>query len=123
MNGNASRFSHVVSLEFDQAGLVTSASIQVQVNILTITLEKNKNKIGTVILNPKTNSRLLVVVRCSFLHTYFKAPETHPADFLGNPSHCGTCHLCRLSSSWRLHSNKKNKNSLSALDTAPFFGR
>ncbi|XP_017268076.1 unconventional myosin-XVIIIa isoform X4 [Kryptolebias marmoratus] len=34
MNGNASRFSHVVSLEFDQAGLVTSASIQ------TMLLEK-----------------------------------------------------------------------------------
>lgn len=29
LNGNASRFSHVVSLDFDQAGLVTSASIQV----------------------------------------------------------------------------------------------
>ncbi|XP_042286937.1 unconventional myosin-XVIIIa-like isoform X2 [Thunnus maccoyii] len=28
MNGNASRFSHIVSLDFDQAGLVTSASIQ-----------------------------------------------------------------------------------------------
>nr|XP_054586613.1 unconventional myosin-XVIIIa isoform X6 [Nothobranchius furzeri] len=34
MNGNASRFSHVVSLEFDQAGLVMSASIQ------TMLLEK-----------------------------------------------------------------------------------
>lgn len=34
MNGNASRFSHIVSLDFDQAGLVTSASIQVQVNTL-----------------------------------------------------------------------------------------
>ncbi|XP_068455923.1 unconventional myosin-XVIIIa-like isoform X4 [Clinocottus analis] len=34
MNGNASRFSHVVSLDFDQAGLVTSASIQ------TMLLEK-----------------------------------------------------------------------------------
>lgn len=32
MNGNASRFSHIVSLDFDQAGLVTSASIQVQMN-------------------------------------------------------------------------------------------
>lgn len=32
MNGNASRFSHIVSLDFDQAGLVTSASIQVQIN-------------------------------------------------------------------------------------------
>ena len=31
MNGNASRFSHIVSLDFDQAGLVTSASIQVQI--------------------------------------------------------------------------------------------
>lgn len=29
MNGSASRFSHIVSLDFDQAGLVTSASIQV----------------------------------------------------------------------------------------------
>lgn len=29
MNGNASRFSHIVSLDFDQTGLVTSASIQV----------------------------------------------------------------------------------------------
>lgn len=29
LNGNASRFSHVVSLDVDQAGLVTSASIQV----------------------------------------------------------------------------------------------
>lgn len=29
LNGNASRFSHVVSLDFDQAGLVTSASFQV----------------------------------------------------------------------------------------------
>ncbi|XP_011481971.1 unconventional myosin-XVIIIa isoform X4 [Oryzias latipes] len=28
LNGNASRFSHVASLDFDQAGLVTSASIQ-----------------------------------------------------------------------------------------------
>uniref|UniRef100_A0A3Q3ICT7 Myosin XVIIIAa n=1 Tax=Monopterus albus TaxID=43700 RepID=A0A3Q3ICT7_MONAL len=28
MNGNASRFSHIVSLDFDQSGLVTSASIQ-----------------------------------------------------------------------------------------------
>ncbi|XP_077963548.1 unconventional myosin-XVIIIa isoform X10 [Gasterosteus aculeatus] len=34
MNGNASRFSHIVSLDFDQAGLVTSASIQ------TMLLEK-----------------------------------------------------------------------------------
>ncbi|XP_019714468.1 unconventional myosin-XVIIIa-like isoform X2 [Hippocampus comes] len=34
MNGNASRFSHVVSLDFDQSGLVTSASIQ------TMLLEK-----------------------------------------------------------------------------------
>ncbi|CAG02999.1 unnamed protein product [Tetraodon nigroviridis] len=30
LNGNASRFSHVVSLDFDQTGLVTSASIQVR---------------------------------------------------------------------------------------------
>lgn len=29
MNGNASRFSHIVSLDFDQAGQVASASIQV----------------------------------------------------------------------------------------------
>lgn len=29
MNSNASRFSHVVSLDFDQAGQVASASIQV----------------------------------------------------------------------------------------------
>lgn len=29
MNTNASRFSHVVSLDFDQAGQVASASIQV----------------------------------------------------------------------------------------------
>uniref|UniRef100_A0A8C3B4H6 Myosin XVIIIAa n=1 Tax=Cyclopterus lumpus TaxID=8103 RepID=A0A8C3B4H6_CYCLU len=34
MNGNASRFSHIVSMDFDQAGLVTSASIQ------TMLLEK-----------------------------------------------------------------------------------
>uniref|UniRef100_H3D2Q3 Myosin XVIIIA n=1 Tax=Tetraodon nigroviridis TaxID=99883 RepID=H3D2Q3_TETNG len=34
LNGNASRFSHVVSLDFDQTGLVTSASIQ------TMLLEK-----------------------------------------------------------------------------------
>ncbi|XP_068614961.1 unconventional myosin-XVIIIa-like [Brachionichthys hirsutus] len=34
MNGNASRFSHIVSLDFDQAGLMTSASIQ------TMLLEK-----------------------------------------------------------------------------------
>ncbi|XP_071316767.1 unconventional myosin-XVIIIa-like isoform X3 [Trachinotus anak] len=34
MNGNASRFSHIVSLDFDQAGLVTSASVQ------TMLLEK-----------------------------------------------------------------------------------
>ncbi|KAM9847161.1 unconventional myosin-XVIIIa-like [Aulostomus maculatus] len=34
MNGNASRFSHIVSLDFDQAGQVTSASIQ------TMLLEK-----------------------------------------------------------------------------------
>ncbi|XP_070838589.1 unconventional myosin-XVIIIa-like [Chaetodon trifascialis] len=34
INGNASRFSHIVSLDFDQAGLVTSASIQ------TMLLEK-----------------------------------------------------------------------------------
>ncbi|XP_030009272.1 unconventional myosin-XVIIIa-like isoform X4 [Sphaeramia orbicularis] len=34
MNGNASRFSHIVSLDFDQAGMVTSASIQ------TMLLEK-----------------------------------------------------------------------------------
>ncbi|XP_054610941.1 unconventional myosin-XVIIIa-like isoform X4 [Dunckerocampus dactyliophorus] len=34
MNGNASRFSHIVSLDFDQSGLVTSASIQ------TMLLEK-----------------------------------------------------------------------------------
>ncbi|XP_061595986.1 unconventional myosin-XVIIIa-like isoform X7 [Cololabis saira] len=34
LNGNASRFSHIVSLDFDQAGLVTSASIQ------TMLLEK-----------------------------------------------------------------------------------
>lgn len=33
MNGSASRFSHIVSLDFDQAGLVTSASIQVQINM------------------------------------------------------------------------------------------
>lgn len=32
MNGNASRFTHIVSLDFDQTGLVTSASIQVQEN-------------------------------------------------------------------------------------------
>lgn len=30
MNSNASRFSHVVSLDFDQAGQVASASIQVR---------------------------------------------------------------------------------------------
>lgn len=30
MNANASRFSHVVSLDFDQAGQVASASIQVR---------------------------------------------------------------------------------------------
>ncbi|XP_070699593.1 unconventional myosin-XVIIIa-like [Pempheris klunzingeri] len=36
MNGNASRFSHIVSLDFDQAGLVTSASIQ------TMLLEKTR---------------------------------------------------------------------------------
>lgn len=30
MNTNASRFSHVVSLDFDQAGQVASASIQVR---------------------------------------------------------------------------------------------
>uniref|UniRef100_UPI003AAB05E1 unconventional myosin-XVIIIa-like n=1 Tax=Centroberyx gerrardi TaxID=166262 RepID=UPI003AAB05E1 len=36
MNGNASRFSHVVSLDFDQAGQVTSASIQ------TMLLEKTR---------------------------------------------------------------------------------
>ena len=29
MNSNASRFSHIVSLDFDQAGQVASASIQV----------------------------------------------------------------------------------------------
>lgn len=29
MNGNASRFSHIVSLDFDQAGQVASASVQV----------------------------------------------------------------------------------------------
>ncbi|XP_016523875.1 unconventional myosin-XVIIIa-like [Poecilia formosa] len=34
LNGNASRFSHIVSLDFDQAGLVTSASVQ------TMLLEK-----------------------------------------------------------------------------------
>uniref|UniRef100_A0A7N5ZRH9 Myosin motor domain-containing protein n=1 Tax=Anabas testudineus TaxID=64144 RepID=A0A7N5ZRH9_ANATE len=34
INGNASRFSHIVSLDFDQSGLVTSASIQ------TMLLEK-----------------------------------------------------------------------------------
>ncbi|XP_038565159.1 unconventional myosin-XVIIIa-like isoform X5 [Micropterus salmoides] len=34
MNGNASHFSHIVSLDFDQAGLVTSASVQ------TMLLEK-----------------------------------------------------------------------------------
>ncbi|XP_057677598.1 unconventional myosin-XVIIIa-like isoform X4 [Corythoichthys intestinalis] len=34
MNGNASRFSHIVSLDFDQTGLLTSASIQ------TMLLEK-----------------------------------------------------------------------------------
>ncbi|XP_067350326.1 unconventional myosin-XVIIIa-like isoform X9 [Channa argus] len=34
LNGNASRFSHIVSLDFDQSGLVTSASIQ------TMLLEK-----------------------------------------------------------------------------------
>ncbi|XP_061607205.1 unconventional myosin-XVIIIa-like isoform X5 [Phyllopteryx taeniolatus] len=34
MNGNASRFSHIVSLDFDHSGLVTSASIQ------TMLLEK-----------------------------------------------------------------------------------
>lgn len=31
MNTNASRFSHVVSLDFDQAGQVASASIQVRI--------------------------------------------------------------------------------------------
>ncbi|XP_056140600.1 unconventional myosin-XVIIIa-like [Lampris incognitus] len=36
INGNASRFSHVVSLDFDQAGQVTSASIQ------TMLLEKTR---------------------------------------------------------------------------------
>ncbi|XP_034540446.1 unconventional myosin-XVIIIa-like [Notolabrus celidotus] len=36
MNGNASRFSHIVSLDFDQSGLVTSASIQ------TMLLEKTR---------------------------------------------------------------------------------
>jgi myosin-18 len=29
MNTNASRFSHIISLDFDQAGQVASASIQV----------------------------------------------------------------------------------------------
>lgn len=38
INGNASRFSHIVSLDFDQAGLVTSASIQVQIAHLFIYL-------------------------------------------------------------------------------------
>lgn len=33
MNGNASRFSHIVSLDFDQAGQVASASIQVRIRI------------------------------------------------------------------------------------------
>lgn len=33
MNGNASRFSHVVSLDFDQTGMVTSASIQVDTSL------------------------------------------------------------------------------------------
>lgn len=32
MNTNASRFSHVVSLDFDQAGQVASASIQVDIS-------------------------------------------------------------------------------------------
>ncbi|KAM9455859.1 unconventional myosin-XVIIIa isoform 1-T1 [Clarias gariepinus] len=36
MNGNASRFSHIVSLDFDQAGQVASASIQ------TMLLEKSR---------------------------------------------------------------------------------
>lgn len=36
MNGNASRFSHVVSLDFDQTGMVTSASIQVDTKLLCI---------------------------------------------------------------------------------------
>ncbi|KAM3868549.1 unconventional myosin-XVIIIa-like isoform 1-T1 [Diretmus argenteus] len=36
LNGNASRFSHIVSLDFDQAGQVTSASIQ------TMLLEKTR---------------------------------------------------------------------------------
>ncbi|XP_031712851.1 unconventional myosin-XVIIIa-like isoform X9 [Anarrhichthys ocellatus] len=36
MNGNASRFSHIVSMDFDQTGLVTSASIQ------TMLLEKTR---------------------------------------------------------------------------------
>ncbi|XP_026183820.1 unconventional myosin-XVIIIa-like isoform X2 [Mastacembelus armatus] len=36
MNGNASRFSHIVSLDFDQSGLVASASIQ------TMLLEKTR---------------------------------------------------------------------------------
>lgn len=33
MNSNASRFSHVVSLDFDQAGQVASASIQVTTGV------------------------------------------------------------------------------------------
>ncbi|XP_058267205.1 unconventional myosin-XVIIIa isoform X2 [Hemibagrus wyckioides] len=36
MNGNASRFSHIVSLDFDQAGQVASASVQ------TMLLEKSR---------------------------------------------------------------------------------
>lgn len=37
MNGNASRFSHAVSLDFDQTGMVTSASIQVNTKLYVFT--------------------------------------------------------------------------------------
>lgn len=39
MNGNASRFSHIVSLDFDQAGQVASASIQVRIRLSFSTID------------------------------------------------------------------------------------
>lgn len=52
MNSNASRFSHVVSLDFDQAGQVASASIQVR---------SRRGKVLDPVLDPVLD---LILIRC-----------------------------------------------------------
>lgn len=63
MNGNASRFSHVVSLDFDQTGMVTSASIQVNTRLFCI------NAIGARL--PKPYVRLIMFFKAHY-YTHFQ---------------------------------------------------